>query len=260
MICDLWTVWQVWRFDHCGYRPCGTIFTHNWRTGPSIDTRQCFKIGLKVWRFDHTYSYQASLRTMVKKRFKNLQIDWYDWYSTWVGTLVRSGSGNPPGGTPMCPCMNWMTDCGKDSSSARSITDWASSLFCTRNCAKSPTTFDDGVTCNTNGNIIYTLAVATFKMAEIFCERKFKHFSDFLRTWVSTFEYHFLRTWVSTFEYLFPIILMTFYHVALNVSGIMWKNLHCSHIVFEQLNDSQDKKKASAGKHYGKPRRPKINQ
>ena len=48
-----------------------------------------------------------------------------------------------------------MTLCGKDSSSARSITVSAVSLFCTKNCAKSPTTFDDGVTCSTSDVTVY---------------------------------------------------------------------------------------------------------
>ena len=74
-------------------------------------------------------------------------------------TLVRRGSGNPPGGVPIAPCMYSTTDDGKDSSSARASTVSAVSLFCTKNCAKSPTTFDDGVTCSHSLNILRTVVL-----------------------------------------------------------------------------------------------------
>mmetsp|Transcript_11679 Transcript_11679/g.43285 ORF Transcript_11679/g.43285 Transcript_11679/m.43285 type:complete len:228 (+) Transcript_11679:798-1481(+) len=46
----------------------------------------------------------------------------------------------------MYPWKYSTTDVGKDRVSACSTTLFASKLFATRNCAKSPTTFDDGVT------------------------------------------------------------------------------------------------------------------
>ena len=60
--------------------------------------------------------------------------------------FVLRGSGKPPGASPICPCMYCTTDLGNDRSSARSSTVFAVNLFWTMNCARSPTTFDDGVT------------------------------------------------------------------------------------------------------------------
>lgn len=63
-----------------------------------------------------------------------------------LSTLVRSGSGKPPGGWPMRPSKYSTTDDGKLSSSAFSSRLSSSRLFCTMNCARSPTTFELGVT------------------------------------------------------------------------------------------------------------------
>ena len=67
-------------------------------------------------------------------------------YANVIYTLVRSGSGNPPGGMPISPCMNSITDLGNDNSSARSSIISLVSLFCTIYCARSPTILDEGVT------------------------------------------------------------------------------------------------------------------
>jgi hypothetical protein len=47
---------------------------------------------------------------------------------------------------PSCPCINSTTLDGNESSSTRSWISFVVKLFCTINCARSPTTFDDGVT------------------------------------------------------------------------------------------------------------------
>lgn len=61
-------------------------------------------------------------------------------------TCDLSGSGYPPYGWPNLPWRNSNTDFGKESSSALATTSSSSNLFDTINCAKSPTTLDDGVT------------------------------------------------------------------------------------------------------------------
>lgn len=63
-----------------------------------------------------------------------------------ICTLVLSGSGYPPGGTPRYPWKYSITDTGKDNSSARSSTISLVSLFWTINWAISPTTLEEGVT------------------------------------------------------------------------------------------------------------------
>ena len=73
-------------------------------------------------------------------------------------TFVRSGSGNPPGGLPSPPRMKSITDSGKVSSSARSVTARASSPCLTIQIAMSPTTFDDGVTLGMSPNSRLTSA------------------------------------------------------------------------------------------------------
>ncbi|RNA12581.1 hypothetical protein BpHYR1_009065 [Brachionus plicatilis] len=60
--------------------------------------------------------------------------------------LLLSGSGNPPGGCPIKPCMYSTTEVGKDKSSALLTKSSLLSLFCTINWAKSPTILDEGVT------------------------------------------------------------------------------------------------------------------
>ncbi len=60
--------------------------------------------------------------------------------------LLRRGSGNPPTGCPRYPWKNSTTEDGKSSWSARSMTSCFENPFWTIHCAKSPTTFDDGVT------------------------------------------------------------------------------------------------------------------
>lgn len=60
--------------------------------------------------------------------------------------LVRSGSGKPPVGIPMSPRINSTTEVGKLSSSALRSTSSADRSFCTMKAARSPTTFDEGVT------------------------------------------------------------------------------------------------------------------
>eukprot|EP00906_Rhabdomonas_costata_P002782 RCo004328 len=61
-------------------------------------------------------------------------------------TLVRIGSGKPPSGCPSSPSKYSTTLLGKDSVSAFSSTAASLSLFCTMNCARSPTTLELGVT------------------------------------------------------------------------------------------------------------------
>ena len=61
-------------------------------------------------------------------------------------TLLVSGSGKPPGGTPIAPWKYETTEAGSGSESADAITSSGSRFDETMNCARSPTTFDDGVT------------------------------------------------------------------------------------------------------------------
>lgn len=61
--------------------------------------------------------------------------------------LVRRGSGKPPTGWPSMPWKNSTTLVGRDSVSACSTRLCSSRLFCTINCARSPTTLLLGVTC-----------------------------------------------------------------------------------------------------------------
>jgi hypothetical protein len=68
-----------------------------------------------------------------------------------LSTRERSGSGKPPAGWPMAPCMYSTTDEGNESSAARSTTECSSSLFATMNWARSPTTLDEGVTWGAGG-------------------------------------------------------------------------------------------------------------
>mmetsp|Transcript_27434 Transcript_27434/g.89805 ORF Transcript_27434/g.89805 Transcript_27434/m.89805 type:complete len:210 (-) Transcript_27434:2352-2981(-) len=63
-----------------------------------------------------------------------------------LSTLERSGSGKPPCGCPIWPCMYSTTEEGKLSCSACTSTASSSSSFCTINCARSPTTLELGVT------------------------------------------------------------------------------------------------------------------
>mmetsp|Transcript_24429 Transcript_24429/g.60042 ORF Transcript_24429/g.60042 Transcript_24429/m.60042 type:complete len:262 (-) Transcript_24429:1380-2165(-) len=69
----------------------------------------------------------------------------YPW-SLPFSTRVRKGSGKPPAGCPMKPCRYSTTEVGNDRVSAFSTTDVASRLLATRNCARSPTTLEEGVT------------------------------------------------------------------------------------------------------------------
>mmetsp|Transcript_6552 Transcript_6552/g.11308 ORF Transcript_6552/g.11308 Transcript_6552/m.11308 type:complete len:227 (+) Transcript_6552:810-1490(+) len=63
-----------------------------------------------------------------------------------LSTWVRSGSGKPPGGWPRRPWKYSTTEVGKERVAALSSRECCSSSFCTMNCARSPTTFEVGVT------------------------------------------------------------------------------------------------------------------
>ena len=65
-------------------------------------------------------------------------------HSAWLIEIGRSRT------CASWPCMKSTTLEGNESSSARSRTPFAVKLFCTMNCVRSPTTFDDGVTFTTS--------------------------------------------------------------------------------------------------------------
>jgi hypothetical protein len=48
-----------------------------------------------------------------------------------------------------------MTEVGKEREPARAFTSSAVSLFCTMNCARSPTIFELGVTCTTDVELVF---------------------------------------------------------------------------------------------------------
>ena len=60
--------------------------------------------------------------------------------------LVRNGSGQPPGGSPSSPERKPMTESGTSNFCGDSSNSFGSAPTATRCSARSPTTFEDGVT------------------------------------------------------------------------------------------------------------------
>mmetsp|Transcript_1370 Transcript_1370/g.4649 ORF Transcript_1370/g.4649 Transcript_1370/m.4649 type:complete len:288 (+) Transcript_1370:889-1752(+) len=79
-----------------------------------------------------------------------------------LSTRLRSGSGKPPSGWPIMPCRNSTTLLGNESVSALSTTSFSSSLFCTMNCARSPTTLLLGVTLTMSPSTWFAAAYDSF--------------------------------------------------------------------------------------------------
>mmetsp|Transcript_23155 Transcript_23155/g.78199 ORF Transcript_23155/g.78199 Transcript_23155/m.78199 type:complete len:244 (+) Transcript_23155:1861-2592(+) len=78
-------------------------------------------------------------------------------------TAVLKGSGKPPGGTPNLPCRYSTTESGyfavlvaKTACSGEEI------AFATKNCAKSPTTLEEGVTFGMSPRTLFAMAYAFF--------------------------------------------------------------------------------------------------
>lgn len=71
-----------------------------------------------------------------------------------------NGSGNPPSGTPNFPFIKSRTLSGKSNSSAFSTIECSSNFFWTKKIAKSPTTFEEGVTLITPPNILFAIEYA----------------------------------------------------------------------------------------------------
>uniref|UniRef100_A0A147BG97 Uncharacterized protein n=1 Tax=Ixodes ricinus TaxID=34613 RepID=A0A147BG97_IXORI len=147
-----------------------SIVTSKWSPtrGPTRKTRVSRrwtgpKVSRKVRNSSHTLGYMAALITstpLMRGPYCSnsfaFRASRSSGGSVWPGLpsmrtmsfriLLRRGSGNPPYGSPMYPCMNSTTELGKLSSSALSKTSWLVSLFWTMNWARSPTTLDEGVT------------------------------------------------------------------------------------------------------------------
>ena len=92
------------------------------------------------------YMFQGPTEINVNKVMRTDAVGDVSTRSLFRMMCVRSGSGKPPGGVPKKPWKNSTTDTGKSRVDACSSTSRADSLLATMNCAKSPTTLDEGVT------------------------------------------------------------------------------------------------------------------
>mmetsp|Transcript_24533 Transcript_24533/g.62564 ORF Transcript_24533/g.62564 Transcript_24533/m.62564 type:complete len:251 (-) Transcript_24533:366-1118(-) len=73
-------------------------------------------------------------------------------------TCFWSGCGKPPCGTPIAPWKNSTTDDGNESESACARTAASSRLLVTMNCARSPTTLEEGVTLTMSPSRLFAAA------------------------------------------------------------------------------------------------------
>ena len=81
--------------------------------------------------------------------------------------LDLNGSGKPPAGTPNFPFIKSSTLSGKSYCSAFSTTVFSSRPFYTKNRAKSPTTFDEGVTLTIPPKILFATEYASFTSSHL---------------------------------------------------------------------------------------------